>query len=83
MGEDISSIIHPLILLPLIGQILLVITLFQKNPKRLFIYLGAGTIGLLIVMVLLAGIMGRNFNILISTIPFLLIAGILVRTLKN
>ena len=37
---DPLSVLHPFTLLPLLGQILLLITLFQKNPSKVLTYVG-------------------------------------------
>jgi len=37
--SDPTSVIHPFILLPIIGQALLLITLFQKTPHKLISYI--------------------------------------------
>ena len=75
--KDPLSVIHPFTLLPLIGQILLFITIFQKKPSKLFTYLGMGGIGILLVLMFAIGIMSKNLKILASTIPFL-VMGVMV-----
>jgi len=72
-----TSAIHPFTLLPLIGQILLTFTLFQKNPSKILTFLGFGGIGILLLFMFVIGLMSANFKILISTVPFL-VTGILV-----
>lgn len=78
--SDPASVIHPLIILPLLGQILLIITLFQKQPKKLLTYLGIGGIGLLLFLMLFIGLLQMNARIVLSTLPFL---GISVVTLRH
>lgn len=68
---DFTSVIHPFILLPMAGQILLIVTLFQKSPSRLFTYLGLGSIGILLFFMFLIGLLSLNYKIFLSTIPFL------------
>lgn len=75
--NDPTSVFHPFTLLPLFGQILLIITLFQKNPGKILTYLGLGCIGILLLFMFVIGLISLNYKILISTIPFL-ITGILV-----
>ena len=69
---DFLSILHPFVLIPLIGQILLATTFFLKKPKKLFIYLGIGGISLLFLMMLFIGLMLPNFKIILCTCPFLI-----------
>lgn len=76
---DPTSVIHPFTLLPLIGQLLLVVTLFQKKPSRILTFLGMGGIGILLLLMLAIGIMGPNFKIIISTLPFLVTGVLAIR----
>jgi hypothetical protein len=66
-----SDVIHPLTVLPFLGQVLLLITLFQKTPSKVLTYLGIAGLGLLFGMIVLAGIFGGNMKIILSTLPFL------------
>nr|WP_255777939.1 hypothetical protein [Mariniradius sediminis] len=66
-----ADVIHPLTVLPLMGQILLLVTLFQKKPSKILTYLGIAGLGLLFGMMVLAGIFGGNIKIILSTLPFL------------
>ena len=67
-----SSVLHPFIIIPMIGQLLLTITLFQKIPSHRLSYWGIAFIALLLLFVFIIGIIGFNYKILISTLPFLL-----------
>lgn len=71
---DPKSVIHPFILFPLIGQVLLMITLFQKKPSKTLTYIGMSMLGVLLLFMLFAGILGFNLKIICSTLPFLLFA---------
>ncbi|HMS50819.1 MAG: hypothetical protein IPI59_05300 [Sphingobacteriales bacterium] len=71
---DPKSVVHPFTLLPLLGQILLLLTLFQKNPSKTMTYVGIACLGVLLGLMFFIGIMALNFKILISTLPFLLIS---------
>ncbi|MCB9235579.1 MAG: hypothetical protein H6581_28240 [Bacteroidia bacterium] len=68
-----KTVMHPFTLLPLAGQILLLITLFQKRPRRLLTWLGMVGIGLLLFMILLVGTLSFNWLILGSALPFWLV----------
>lgn len=78
-----SSVIHPLTVLPLIGQILLLITLFQKQPKKLLSYLGIGGISLLVLLICFVGAISLNFKIIFSTIPYIFTAFLAIRHLRK
>ena len=72
--SDPVSAAHPITLLPLLGQVLLIVTLFQKEPSRLLTYLEIACLALLLVFMFLIGLLSLNLKILFSTIPFLLTA---------
>ncbi|GAB4210166.1 MAG: hypothetical protein Fur0023_22490 [Bacteroidia bacterium] len=74
MFTDPISAVHPFTLIPLLGQILLLITLFQNAPSRKLTYLGISSIGLLLVFMFFIGIIGLNLKILASTLPFIVIS---------
>ncbi len=74
-----TSIIHPLIIIPLAGQILLIISLFQKEPGRWLSFIGIGSIGILLLFILLAGILSMNVKIILSSLPFLVISFFCIR----
>lgn len=67
-----ASMMHPLVLIPLLGQLLLVYTLFQKQPNKLYTYLGLGGIGVLFLFILVAGLIGKNTKMILFTLPFLI-----------
>ncbi len=65
-----TSVIHPLTLLPLIGQLLLLITLFQKTPNKTLTFMGIGGLGVLFILIFFIGLLSLNLKIVFSTIPF-------------
>lgn len=66
-----KTVVHPFTIIPLVGQILLLITLFQKKPSKMLTYIGIACLGLLLGFIFFIGITSLNFKILISTLPFL------------
>lgn len=72
--SDPMSAIHPFTILPIVGQLILLATLFQKNPSKILTFCGMGGIGLLLVLMFAIGIMGVNVKIIVSTLPFLVIS---------
>jgi hypothetical protein len=78
-----SSVIHPFILLPLFGQLILFFTLFQKNPSKLLTIIGLFSLAILFVLMLFIGIISKNYKIILSTIPFLAIATLRILHLRN
>jgi hypothetical protein len=71
---DPKSVLHPFVLLPIIGQILLLISLFQKTPHKALTFIGIGTLGILLAFMFFIGVISLNFKIFFSTIPFLAMA---------
>ena len=78
-----SSVIHPFTVIPSIGQLLLLITVFQKKPNKILTYIGIGSLGLLIGFMTLIGIIGKNPKIFFSTIPFLVFALMVIFNFKK
>lgn len=81
--SDPDSVIHPFTLLPLFGQILLLVTLAQKEPNKILTYIGLGCIGLLLAFMFVIGLISFNYKILLSTIPFLITAVLTIRHLRG
>lgn len=81
--NDPKSVVHPFTILPLFGQVLLLITLFLKEPNKILTYVGIGCLGLLLGLMFFIGILGINYKILISTLPFILTSIIAVRNYRQ
>jgi hypothetical protein len=78
-----ASVIHPFILLPLVGQILLLITLFQKSPSKILTYISILGLGILLGFMFIAGLLSMNFMIVLSTIPFMITAVLTIRHIRE
>ncbi|HOZ70535.1 MAG TPA: hypothetical protein PLU11_13405 [Chitinophagaceae bacterium] len=74
-----SSVAHPFILLPFIGQVLLLVSLFQTPPKRWLTLTGLLCTGLLMLLLFLIGLLTAHVGIVASTLPYLLISFFVVR----
>ncbi len=61
---------HPLTLLPLLGQLVLLITLFQSKPDKRLTYVGIICLGLLLGMITFIGFLRVEVKMLASTLPF-------------
>lgn len=72
--SDPISAAHPFTLMPLMGQVLLLITLFQKEPSRLLTYIGIAGLSLLLLLMAFIGVISFNYKIFLSTIPFIVTA---------
>lgn len=69
-----SAIIHPFILIPLGGQVMLLLSLFLKGQTRFLTYAGIMSIGVLLLMIFLIGILSSQYIMLASTLPFFVTA---------
>jgi hypothetical protein len=65
------EVLHPFTILPLIGQLLLLVTLFQKTPSKLLSLTGLIFLSLLLLLISFIGVLDFNLKIFASTIPFL------------
>jgi hypothetical protein len=72
--KDPLSVIHPFIMLPMIGQAILFFTLCQKRPNKILTYISIVGLGILLVFMFLIGIISINYKIILSTVPFIVVA---------
>lgn len=80
---DPKSVAHPFILLPLFGQVLLLLSLFQKKPHRLMVYLGLAGIGILLLFMFVIALISFNPKITLSTLPFLVFSFLTIKSFKK
>ncbi len=78
-----ASAIHPFTLLPLLGQILLIVTLFQNKPSKVLTFMGMAGIGILLVFMFGIGLRTINIKIAASTLPFLVTGFFTIRYHKK
>lgn len=78
-----KAVLHPLTLIPILGQILLLVTLFQQKPNKYLTYIGIGCLGLLLGLMTFIGIIDFNFRILISTVPFIVLSVWIIQELRK
>jgi hypothetical protein len=77
------SVLHPFILVPFLGQLLLIITLFQKEPSKTLTFIGLGCLSMLMLMLLFIGVSVPDGKIFISALPFFVVAVLILRTYKK
>lgn len=80
---DITSVIHPLTIIPLIGQLVLLFALFQKSPSKSLIYVGIVAIGILYILLLLVGFIAMRFSTIASTLPFFILLILLIKQIRQ
>lgn len=74
------SVLHPFTLLPLIGILLFLYTVFQKSPSRIISIIGAICMSSIMLMILIIGVIIPNFKMLISSLPFFTIAFFVIKS---
>jgi len=74
-GDPQNSFTHPLILLPFVGELILLFLVFQKEPGKRWAFIGMALPGILVLFLLFIGVISQNVKIVGSTVPFLLSAG--------
>lgn len=81
--HDPLSVMHPFIVIPLLGQLLLLLAMFQKRPNPIIIYIGTGCLTILLGFMLFIGILSTNLKISLSTLPFLVTSFLTVREVRK
>lgn len=76
--KSVENFTHPMIILPLLGQLLLLFTLFQKNPGKKITYVAIAGLGILYLLILLTGLLTRKISIIGSALPFLIISILII-----
>lgn len=76
------EVLHPLVIVPLIGQILLIISLFQKNPSKILVIAAIAALALLLLIILVVGILSKNYKIALSVTPFLVFTYFIIKNLR-
>lgn len=77
------SVLHPFILIPMTGQLLLLITLFQPQPGKGITYAAMACLALLMLLILFIGILERNSGMIASVTPFLVLSFLVIRNFRK
>jgi hypothetical protein len=67
------AVLHPFIMIPLAGQLILLFTLFQKVPKKILTYCGIAGIGIIVFFLFVVGIINLNWKITLASLPFVVL----------
>jgi hypothetical protein len=76
--SDLNSVLHPLIILPLIAQLILLVTLFQKYQSIKLIGIGIIGLAILFLFMFFVGCFSMNLKIVLSTLPFIILSLIFI-----
>lgn len=74
-----QNFLHPFILIPLFGQLLLLFTIISKQQSKAITITAIISISLLMLLLLFIGLLDLKYKILFSTFPFLITAIIAFR----
>jgi hypothetical protein len=75
----IHSFTHPIVLMPMLGQILIIWAILQNKPPRKLVFIGILLQSVLLLFILLVGFLAFNYKIILSTIPFFISVGLFFR----
>jgi hypothetical protein len=71
LNAEISTLQNPLFILAFIGQILILISVFNSNHSNGLIFLGIKLLGVIVLLILIFGVFLLSVKMIVSTIPFI------------
>ncbi|MCB0443635.1 MAG: hypothetical protein KDC50_06250 [Flavobacterium sp.] len=77
------AVLHPFTLVPMIGQLILIITLLQKRPRKILAYISISCLAILLGFMLLVGFLSLNYKIILSTLPFFIVSVFTIKHHRN
>lgn len=80
---SLSSLLHPFILAPAIGQLLLLYSLFPKDPNPKLVLAGLILLGLLAVFIFLISLLSLHIKMILCSLPYTLISILFIRRYKT
>lgn len=83
LWSDPLAAIHPFTILPLLGQVLLLVTLFQKKPSKALFITGLVCLSTIMVLLFVIGLLAMNWKIIVCSLPFLVTAVVAVMYLRK
>lgn len=72
-----DGLTHPFVIIPMVGQLLLIVTLFQKTPSKVLTLTGLVCLSMIMVFIFFIGLMSMRLPIALSAVPFI-VSGITV-----
>lgn len=79
ISESPLTFLHPFILVPLCGQILLLYLIIKDSSNKRLTMITLASLGVFMLFLLFIGLLSMNFKIILSILPFLIIAIIIIR----
>ncbi|MCA0383180.1 MAG: hypothetical protein LCH58_13515 [Bacteroidetes bacterium] len=72
--DTVNTLMHPLVLLPFLGQLLMLYAVFASKPRRWQTRTSIVLMGTLAFMILLVGGLSLHWKVILSALPFWIIA---------
>ena len=72
------DVLHPFTILPFIGQMLLIISLFYAKPSKYLTFIGMLCIGILMLLLFLIGILNLSLMMLACSLPFIIVSVLVI-----
>lgn len=69
-----KDLLHPFVILPFLGQLILLIAILKKNTPRWLIITGILFLGILLLLLLFIGILARDAKIIGFALPYVLLS---------
>lgn len=67
-----DALMHPAVLFPVAGQLLLIVSLFAHKYKYVFLVVGTMMLSLLVYFIFFIGVMSASWKITLSALPFVI-----------
>ena len=78
-----QAVLHPLIIFPFVGQLLLMVALIIRSPGKWLIHSAILLSGILFIPILLSGLLSFNLKVVLSTLPFFIFSVIHFRVSRK
>lgn len=83
LWSDPMAVLHPFTILPMLGQVLLLVTLFQKKPSKALFISGLVCLSTIMVLLFVIGLLTMKWKIIACSLPFLITAVAAVLNLRK
>lgn len=77
------EVLHPFILLPMAGQLLILFPVFQSIPSKVLVYTGIAGMTLLMGMLLFIALLELNWYMLVCVMPFFIVSIMVIRKFRK
>lgn len=77
------EVLHPFILLPMAGQLLILIPVLQAIPSKVLVYAGIAGMALLMGMLLFIALLQLNWYMLICAMPFFIVSIMVIKKFRK